>query len=46
MKTCEHRFISGYQGDIIIFCEICNRDASDIFPNMPYKHIQKLVENE
>ncbi len=46
MSTCEHSFIWGCQGDTMVFCEICNRDATDIFPNMAYKHIEKLVKDD
>ena len=45
-ETCEHNFIWGYTLEPVIFCEICNRDATEIFPNMSYKHIEKLVNNE
>ena len=44
-NTCEHHFIWGYTLEPVIFCEICNKDATDIFPNMHYKHIEKLVDN-
>lgn len=42
-KKCEHSFVQGYNGDIIIFCQICDQKAIDLFPEMPFKHIQKLV---
>ena len=45
-ETCEHSFIWGYTLEAVVFCEICNKDASTIFPNMSYKHIEKLVEND
>lgn len=43
-KECEHNFEYGYTLETVIYCTICDRDATDIFPNMSYKHIEKLVE--
>jgi hypothetical protein len=43
LNTCEHRFVSGYTMEPVVYCEICDREATDIFPNMAFKHIEKLV---
>tara|TARA_R110000824_G_scaffold394647_1_gene594621 strand:+ start:265 stop:495 length:231 start_codon:yes stop_codon:yes gene_type:complete len=46
LKKCQHNFIYGYVADVVVFCEICGLDADTIYPNMPLKHIEKLVVNE
>lgn len=42
--SCEHVFANGYTLEPVVYCTICDREATDIFPNMSYKHIEKLVE--
>lgn len=43
LSLCEHEFANGYTLEPVVYCLICNRDANEIFPNMSYKHISKLV---
>ena len=43
-KECKHEFAHGYTLEPIVYCTICDREATDIFPNMDYRHIEKLIE--
>lgn len=51
MKTeenakCDHVFEYGYLGDIIVFCKKCNKDADEIYKDMPFIDQEKLIKNE
>ena len=43
-NECTHSFEHGYTLEPVIYCTICGRDATDIFPNMSYEHIEKLMK--
>ena len=40
---CEHNWAHGYLGDMLVFCTKCNKDADEVYKNMPYKDQCKLV---
>lgn len=44
MKQCEHNFEWGYTIEPVVYCTICDKEITDIFPNISYKYIEKLVE--
>ena len=41
---CEHKFKNGYTLEPVVYCTICDKEATELFPNMSYKHIEKLIE--
>lgn len=40
---CNHVFIYGYLGDIIVFCKNCNKDADEIYKGIPFIDQEKLI---
>jgi len=44
LNECEHEFAHGYTLEPVVYCTVCDREATDIFPGMAYKHIEKLVK--
>lgn len=43
-KECKHEFANGYTLESVTYCTICDKEATELFPNMDYKHIEKLVQ--
>jgi predicted Zn-dependent protease with MMP-like domain len=44
-EKCEHKFRHGeVLGDVVVFCEHCNRNADEIFKGMSYELQERLVK--
>lgn len=43
-NNCEHNWVEGYTLEPIVYCDICDKEVSDIYPNMKYIDTIKLTK--
>lgn len=42
-NKCQHNWVEGYTLEPIVYCDICDKEISDIYPNMKYEDTLKLI---